>query len=114
MVMRHISIAIAICGVALVGCSPTRPDPAGIFVTTAPSGASCTLSRDGQPIGNVSPTPGIALVTRTPGEIAVDCRRSGFRDAAAIVSPRLGDSSLFQAGRYEYNNPPILTLTPLR
>jgi hypothetical protein len=112
--MRHISITIAICGLALIGgCAPTRPDPAEIFVTTTPAGASCMLTRDGQPVGNVSPTPGIALVTRAPGDIAIDCRRSGFRDAAVVISPRHAEPGLFRAERYEYDNP-ILTLVPLR
>src|SRR5258708_25693921 len=112
-VRRHISIGIAIGTLALVGCRRNRPDPGGIFVTTAPPGASCILARDEQPVGAVSPTPGIALLGQAPGDITIECRRSGFRDAAAVVRPRQGESGLFESGRYEYD-PATLTLAPLR
>jgi hypothetical protein len=111
--MRHISIAIAICTVVLVGCRPTRPDPGEVFISTVPPGASCIVARDGQPIGQVTPTPGIVLVGQAPSDLTIECRRGGFRDGAATTRPRLVDAGLFSAGRYEYD-PVTLTLVPLR
>ena len=62
-----------LCGGLLAGCwsGPERP---GILVSTAPPGASCTLSRLGQPIATAEPTPAIALVDPGDSEITILCR----------------------------------------
>src|SRR5258708_15365224 len=72
---------------ALAGCRWT-PERSEILVGTTPPGASCLLTRLGQPIATADPTPAIALVDPAPAEIVVQCRRHGFADATAVVAAR--------------------------
>jgi hypothetical protein len=100
----------------LAGCA-SRPDEASIFVQTAPPGAECTLSRAGQPVATVAPTPGIAVLSPAPDDVSIDCRRSGFREASIVVharhvSPEVGEVLTGSTGHYEYEAPPVLTLAP--
>ena len=76
------------CAGLLCGCS-SQPDRTEILVGTTPPGASCILSRLGQPLATVAPTPGIALVEPNPGEIEIRCSRQGFADAA-VTLPETG------------------------
>src|SRR5437762_5390901 len=80
----HSLIVVAICGAMLCGCS-SPPDRTEILVATAPPGAACLLTRLGQPIATVAPTPAIALVEPNPSEIEVSCRRQGFADAPVTL-----------------------------
>lgn len=86
--MRHIPSRLtalaALCAATLCGCS-WQPDRTEILVGTTPRGASCVLSRLGQPIATVAPTPAIALVEPNPGEIKISCSRQGFADAAVTL-----------------------------
>jgi hypothetical protein len=89
--MRHPQsslIALAtLCAALLCGCS-SQPDRTEIFVGTTPPGASCTLTRLGEPIATVAPTPAIALVEPSPAEIEIRCSREGFADAGATLPTR--------------------------
>jgi len=85
--LRHALIRAALCAAVLCGCS-SQPDRTEILVGTTPSGASCVLSRLGQPIATVAPTPAIALVEPSPGEIDISCSRQGFADAAVTLPAR--------------------------
>lgn len=102
--MRHkLTLAAAVLCAALVsGCGYTSGN-SGILVATTPPGASCTLSRLGQPIATVAPTPGIAVVEPASGEIAILCRRQGFEDAAATLPARDAGPSF---GSIVYGNSP--------
>lgn len=86
--MRHprssLTALAELCTALLCGCSGT-PDQSEILVVTMPPGASCTLTRLGQPIATVGPTPAIALVDPSSDEIAIHCHRQGFADAAATL-----------------------------
>src|SRR5579862_6503555 len=77
--------ALAILCAALVSSCSSEPDRTEILVGTTPPGASCILTRLGQPIATVAPTPAIALVEPSPGDIDITCRRQGFADAAATL-----------------------------
>lgn len=114
--MRHSPLLLVIGCLALSACA-SRPDEADIFVQTAPPGAACTLSRAGQPIATVEPTPGIAVVPPAADDVVIDCRRSGFQEASMVVharhiSPGVGEVLTGGTGRYEYETPPVLTLVP--
>jgi hypothetical protein len=89
--MRHpqssLTALAALCIALLAGCGG-QSDRAEILVVTTPPGASCTLTRLGQPIATVDPTPGIALVYASSGEIGIRCRRQGFADAEATLPAR--------------------------
>ncbi len=110
-------VLIAAVAVSALAACNTRPQPGEIFVVTSPPGATCQLSRGGQQIAKVDPTPGIALVDRERSdEIAVECRRSGFLPASAVVRSRSADITLNAvlraAQEYDYEGPVALTLTP--
>lgn len=71
----------------LTGCYSSPPDRAEILVNTAPPGAACLLSRAGQPLATVAPTPAIALVDPAATGLSVTCRRNGFADASIPLPP---------------------------
>src|SRR5260370_40919613 len=105
--MRHFRSSLTalatLCTALLSGCS-SQPDRAEILVSTAPPGASCILSRLGQPVATAEPTPAIALVEPSASEIAILCRRRGFEDAGGLLVPRRADpgfSLLLCAGPVE-------------
>ena len=77
----------ALCAVLVSGCGVPPGNP-GILVVTTPPGASCVLSRQGQPGATVAPTPGIALVEPAAGEITILCSRPGFADAGITLPAR--------------------------
>ncbi len=84
---RRASLAApAVAAAFLAGCA-SPPDRMEILVATTPPGASCVLSRKGQPIATAAPTPAIALVDPSEAEITIRCRRDGFADAVATVTP---------------------------
>src|SRR5712692_1374690 len=89
--MRHPPLsltALAILCTALISGCGTGPDRAGIMIGTTPPGASCTLSRLGQPIATAEPTPAIALVDPTGNDVTILCRRRGFEDAVVTLAAR--------------------------
>jgi len=102
--------------VALAGCYAEHWQQDEILVSTMPPGATCTLTRQGEKIGEISPTPGISMVSRSGEDVAIACRRSGYADANA-VSHALGivvGMKTVTQGRsgYNYESPVDITLTP--
>ena len=89
----RLNLILTILGVATVAGCGTPPKGVEILVSTVPPGASCLLSRFGQPIATAEPTPAIAIAPIGPAEVAVQCRRPGFEDAAAVVPVRAARSS---------------------
>ena len=87
-----------------------------MFVDTVPSGASCTVTRSGQPAAVIESTPGIALLDPADRALTVQCRRHAFEDAVATVTAvPVGDRLDFAvAGRsaYEYPGTVTLVMTP--
>jgi hypothetical protein len=108
-VMRLDLLLTIVCVVALAGCR-WAPERGEILVSTAPPGASCLLTRLGQPIATADPTPAIALVDPAPAEIVVQCRRHGFADATAVVAARPTRSFW---GSASYQGSVELVMTPL-
>jgi hypothetical protein len=109
--MRHELILLAALSAALTGCfSPPRPPE--LFVSTVPSGASCTVSGAGQPVAVVEETPGIALLDPVQRELEVRCRRRAFNEAVATVAAfPVGDRlDYIVAGRPHYEFPGTVTL----
>ena len=103
-------------GILLSACVPP-PRSAEILVSTTPPGAACTLTRAGRPIAAASPTPAIALVEPSDGDIAVMCRREGFAHATATLSAHQvwPDLSLITHGTapFDYPHRVDLALTPM-
>lgn len=79
----------------LAGCatvvSGTSQD---LSVNTNPPGANCTVNRQGQKIGQVSPTPGIAKVDKTRDDITLVCDKDGYQEATYIVRSGLETATL--------------------
>jgi hypothetical protein len=84
--MRRKLILATLCAV-VSGCG-YPPQTPGILVATAPPGASCMLTRFGQPLATIASTPAIALVDPVAGDITIVCSRQGFADAAITVPAR--------------------------
>ncbi|MGB8841258.1 MAG: hypothetical protein WCC64_09295, partial [Aliidongia sp.] len=81
MVRRLILASVA--ALAASGCSTlTEGTSQTIAVTTTPPGAVCTLTRDGQAIATIGPTPGTATVDRSTQEVLITCHKGGFGDVS--------------------------------
>jgi hypothetical protein len=93
--MQHsakLCFVLALAAMVLPGCATiTKGSSQSVTVNTDPTGATCMLSRDGQQIAAVNPTPGTVMVGKASGAIAVACKKSGFQDAAGVLA------STFQA-----------------
>jgi hypothetical protein len=112
---RSLTLAVAATA-GLAGCYSDHWQQTDILVSTMPPGADCTLTRGNEKVGEVNPTPGIAMVSREADDIAIACHRAGFADATA-VSHSLGDAvdmSTVTEGRsgYSYQTPIDIQLTP--
>jgi hypothetical protein len=105
----------ALGALVLVGCW-SGPDQTEILVRTTPPGASCVLTRAGQPIGSVASTPAIVMVEPSSAEIDIRCIRPGFADTAATL-PASGGGLDFGAVFYgppnaDFRRQADLTLLP--
>lgn len=77
---------LALAGVACCGCATvTRGPTASVTLDTKPSGAVCMLTRGGQTIAAVNPTPGTVMVEKSRVAIAVSCKKDGYKEAAGVV-----------------------------
>jgi hypothetical protein len=56
-----------------------------IVVNTNPSGADCTLNRQGTAIARVSPTPGAVTIKKTKYDMNIVCTKSGYQDTTFMV-----------------------------
>jgi hypothetical protein len=86
---RRLSLTVlaAFCAAPLFGCTSWTPDKVEILVGTLPPGASCLVSRGGQPIATAAPTPAIARIDPAAGDVAISCHRRGFQDATVTLPP---------------------------
>lgn len=72
------AIGVSACSSIVEGTSQQ------ILVNTTPSGADCTLEREGFTIGKVNPTPGSALVDKTKHDITIKCTKDTFHESTYI------------------------------
>ena len=72
-------VPMAACSSIIEGTSQT------LSFNSNPSGADCTLTRNGQVIGAVR-TPGGLTVKKTKHDISVTCRKDGYQDATAFLN----------------------------
>ena len=67
---------------ALIGCSSiVEGTSQDVLINTSPSGADCSLERNGVSIARVNPTPGSAYVKKTKDDIIIKCNKSGYKEA---------------------------------
>jgi hypothetical protein len=116
--MRHLRSSLSalsgLCVAVLCGCGGS-PDRAEILVATTPPGAACTVTRLGQPIATVDPTPAIALVDPSSDDIAIRCSRQGFEDAAITLPARetwLSFGTLYGRPASDYQHRVDIILVP--
>ncbi|MEM7506344.1 MAG: hypothetical protein AAF415_06335 [Pseudomonadota bacterium] len=84
---RTLLCATALTGAALLGgCATiTSGTTQNIAVNTTPTEASCTLTREGQVIAEVNPTPASVEVDRTRQDILVTCDKEGFETGESVL-----------------------------
>lgn len=71
---------LALCGCSTIvdGTSQT------LSVNTSPTDARCVLTREGQQIGVVDPTPGVVTIEKTKHDIIVECTKDGYQKATFV------------------------------
>jgi hypothetical protein len=106
-------LILTVLGLTTVAGCGTPPKGMEILVDTAPPGASCVLSRGGQPIATAEPTPAIAVVPIDTAPVLAQCRRPGFADAEAVVPPGVPPSYPWLGYPItEYRSAVTLIMTP--
>lgn len=55
-----------------------------VLINTNPSGADCSVEREGVSIGRVDPTPGAVTIKKTKYDITIRCNKDGFEEATFI------------------------------
>ena len=81
------SAAVIVLGLLSGGCaSIVKGTSQSVTVNTEPTGATCHLSRDGQQIAVVNPTPGTIQVGKGAGTIAVNCKKVGYQDSVGTLA----------------------------
>ncbi len=80
-------LAAALALATASGCaSITKGTSQSVTVNTEPAGANCILSRDGQQIAVVNPTPGTIQVGKASGTISILCKKTRYQDAAGTLA----------------------------
>jgi hypothetical protein len=73
---------VALALTALTGCSTIIEGRSQeITINTNPPGASCVLTRNNIPVGNVAPTPSSVYIEKTKYDILITCKKDGYDDA---------------------------------
>lgn len=89
--MKRIALA-ALSATLLQGCAAIIDGShQEITVNTTPPAAQCALNREGENVGSVVSTPGIASVKKTKKDITVLCHKKGYADASYVTKSELDD-----------------------
>jgi hypothetical protein len=70
--------AVSACSSIIEGTSQE------IMVNTNPSGADCSLERQGLSIARIDPTPGAATIKKTKYDITIYCNKDGYQEASYL------------------------------
>lgn len=71
--------------VLLAGCSTiVEGRSQRLSVNTNPPGATCELTRNGESLGKVDPTPGSITVEKTKYDIMLACSKEGYETASYV------------------------------
>lgn len=82
-------ILILVCMAAITGCATiVKGKSQTVTVDTKPPGAICTLTRDGETVAVVSPTPGSIAVDKSGDAITVTCKREGYQDSTGLIGTK--------------------------
>src|SRR6185436_19391524 len=84
---RAILAILAAAVILTSGCATiVKGRSQSVTVRTDPPGATCELSKQGQSLGVVNPTPGTVQLGKGAAALDVSCKRLGYLDATAKVS----------------------------
>lgn len=83
--MKRTAKAIAVLGLVAGCASIVSGTSQQVTIDSNPKGADCTLTRDGQMIGNVR-TPGGLVIKKTKHDIAIDCGKEGYQRSTATLA----------------------------
>jgi len=67
------------CAVILSGRSQN------LNIQTNPPGANCELTRQGEMLGRINPTPGALMVIKTKHNISILCKKEGYQDSTQVL-----------------------------
>ncbi len=73
-------LALGACATIVEGDDQT------VSVITDPPGARCELTRDGQTVGFVNPTPGSVALGKSSDHVSVRCEKDDHFDGAAVLA----------------------------
>ena len=81
-----VAVGLALLCAGLASCaSLVKGSAQTIAIRTDPPGAACTLTRAGQNIGDVDPTPATVSVFKSGAPIVVQCRKPGYTPATSTL-----------------------------
>lgn len=81
----RISVLAVVC-VALAGCaSVTKGTSQNITINSTPSGAACTVERDGTMIAQIAATPEIIKVSKSKHDLMLTCNLPGYKTARHVI-----------------------------
>lgn len=85
--MRVTSSLVALVAVAAsCGCATLRHGPTQqLSITTEPAGARCDVTRGGEPVGSIEPTPGAVTFPRGATRIEYACTLPGYLEERDVV-----------------------------
>ena len=79
------SAIILLSALYLSGCATIMEGTSQeVLINTTPEGASCALTREGQTIARVDPTPGAATIKKTKDDLTIICTKAGYEKATYI------------------------------
>jgi hypothetical protein len=85
---RVVPLALLVA-LLLPGCATVFEGTSeSVAINTTPPGATCTIDRDGQRLGTVSPTPGSISVAKSKNDITVSCSLQNHQASQVSVSPK--------------------------
>jgi hypothetical protein len=74
--------------ISLGGCATVFEGTGqSVAVSTNPTGAACTVSREGVQLGSVNPTPGSIRVEKSKNDLSVTCSKEGRQTTTVSYSP---------------------------
>lgn len=79
--LSALALLSSACSTIVTGTSQT------IAVNTTPAGASCTIDRNGERIGDVPQTPGRVTISKSSKAVDVQCQEAGYLPATVRRSP---------------------------
>lgn len=107
--------ALALC-LSATGCSLAEDVSQSITVRTIPDGANCLITRGGDLVGTINPTPGSLTVRKMQSALTITCGKPGYAQAVYynpltrhgpqsswFADPALGENT-------GYTSPVVITL----